>query len=102
MQGTRLPDAVMGEPGPGWDAWEELRDGVRQNIAPPGAYLRVTSSGKFWCWYVKSPSGNICTLRDNHQVTEHPDGTITVAPSIVFPHSDRWHGFLRRGVWSSV
>ena len=35
-----------------------------------------------------------------HIVTEHEDGTITVAPSILITrHDGSWHGFLERGVW---
>lgn len=108
MQGTRLPDAVMGEPGPGWDAWEgDARP--RTVIAPPGAYMKVQTrqqselvEGRLvdWCWYVRDPLGDVCTIRDNHRVVEHPDGTITVTPSIINPNGS-YHGFLRAGVWST-
>lgn len=41
---------------------------------------------------------------ENHQVTEHEDGTITVEPSILITTEEndcsiQWHGYLRRGVW---
>lgn len=40
-----------------------------------------------------------CNL-SKHDVTEHPDGTITVSPSIlVTSHRGRWHGYLRAGEW---
>lgn len=103
LQGTRLPDAVMGEPGPGWDAWETLVDGVRRVTAPLGSYMKVElSDGRRWCWYVRAPNGDIGTLRDHHAITEFEDGTISASPSIVMPHGGRWHGFLERGVWREV
>lgn len=105
MKGTRLPDAVMGEPGPGWEAWEGERR-PRTTIAAPGSYMKVRSRrGEDlapWCWYIVCPNGDVCTIRDNHQVAEHEDGTITVSPSIVAPHGGCWHGWLRAGVWTSV
>lgn len=46
---------------------------------------------------------------DLHKVTEHPDGTITVDPSILIeypwgdpPQQVNWHGYLERGVWRRV
>ena len=101
MQGTRLPDAVMGEPGPGWDAWEGAAR-PRTVIAPRGAYMKVLKAdGSTWCWYVRDPNGDVCSIGFNvHAVTEYKDGTITVEPSIITPHGQGWHGFLRRGVWS--
>lgn len=103
LTGVRLPDAVMGEPGSGWESWEELRDGCRQVIASLGAYMRVRTrrDGELveWCWYVRDPLGDVCTIRDNHRVVEHPDRTISVSPSIVNPNGS-YHGFLQAGVWS--
>lgn len=40
-----------------------------------------------------------------HDVVEHDDGTITVAPSILVsqPHKGTlWHGYLERGMWREV
>ena len=36
-----------------------------------------------------------------HEVEEHPDGTITVKPSILANRGDgfTWHGFLEKGIW---
>lgn len=115
MQGTRLPDAQLGVPGPGWEAWE--------GDCPPGAYMKVSTA---WegnpgqtLWYIKDPNGQIGSLgRRNHVVTEHEDGTISVTPSILAddprPTDEQmggaapgaiagpgWHGFLERGVWRS-
>lgn len=53
-------------------------------------------------WYCRLPSGALANL-GAHEVTEHEDGTITVAPSIRVsggpPGSTPWHGFLERGIW---
>lgn len=93
----------MGEPGSGWECWAGTAVGAGEVIAVPGSYMRVRSrrDGRLepWCWYVRDPNGDICTIRDNHQVTEHDDGTITVTPSIVNPNGD-YHGFLQARVWS--
>jgi hypothetical protein len=41
-----------------------------------------------------------------HIVTEHEDGTISLQGSIIIPSSfylsERWHGYLERGVWREV
>lgn len=101
MQGNRLPDATIGEPGPGWSAWQ--KDGVP---APPGSYMKVMrhidDSGELvlFAWYAVLPSGVICSIiPDTHRIDEHEDGTITVTPSI-FDAPDGWHGHLVRGEWS--
>lgn len=59
-----------------------------------------------------TPNGALGNLA-GHQVVEHDDGTITVAPSILcHPHGELdendqrvekpgWHGFLECGVWRS-
>ncbi len=51
-------------------------------------------------WYCTTPNGHLANLA-NHAITEHEDGTISVAPSIkVSNHTgELWHGFLERGVW---
>lgn len=53
-------------------------------------------------WFVSVPSngraflGNLC----KHTITEHEDGTITVAPSILITgHDGSVHGFLEHGTW---
>lgn len=52
-------------------------------------------------WFACSPGGLLACLQ-RHEVEEHPDGTITVSPSVLVRYSDaQWHGYLRRGVWSS-
>jgi hypothetical protein len=59
-------------------------------------------------WCGRCPDGGLANL-NGHAVTEHPDLTITVAPSIECRgHRDKetakalgryWHGFLVAGVW---
>lgn len=59
------------------------------------------TSGGTWVIYL--PGCGIGELR-NHRVTEHEDGTISVAPSIRMVGHDNGapseaHGFLVRGEW---
>jgi hypothetical protein len=77
----------------------------------PGDYMLVTTpQGTQELWF-KDPVGMVgrCV---QHTLTEHEDGTITADPSIldvgVVPGAstskmiefDRFHGWLRRGIWS--
>lgn len=61
----------------------------------PGDYGRWAADHDNW--YACCPDGKLANL-ERHQVQEHPDGTITVAPSILVqqPGADppEWHGFL--------
>ncbi len=74
------------------------------DIFPAGS----AEAGDYWkaadgSWAARLPNGLRCGLR-NHTITEHADGTITVAPSILVtcgpsaPEWD-WHGYLERGIW---
>lgn len=94
MQGTRLPDAVFGKPGPGWDAFEGKTE------SPAGAYIKVDYDGRIE-WWIRDPLGSVGRLT-THTITEHDDGTITVSPSIYDTSPGGWHGWLERGVWRSV
>jgi hypothetical protein len=52
-------------------------------------------------WFACTPNGLLGDL-SNHDVVEHPDGTISVSPSILVTGSKeevQWHGYLERGVW---
>lgn len=100
MQGKRLPDVGRANPA-GWDRWERRPGRVD---APPGSYMKVLrEDGTLWCWYLRAPNGDVATLwTKTHAIEEFADGTISVSPSIVFPHGGCWHGYLRRGVWTSV
>lgn len=63
----------------------------------PGDYGRHEAG----FWVVCTPNGHAGNL-SKHTVTEHEDGTITVAPSILVSDDtgELYHGFLQRGVWS--
>lgn len=55
-----------------------------------------TVTGK---WMARPPGSHLGDL-SNHEVAEHEDGTITVAPSILVDDGrTQWHGYLVRGVW---
>lgn len=112
----RLPDAEIGVPGPGWDAWADGKCEL-------GSYMKVDLRTPRPLWYIRDPFGLIGSLR-THTVTEHKDGSITVTPSIldnadysaqelrergilsIVPGPDGrgkgWHGWLERGVWRSA
>ena len=55
-------------------------------------------------WVIRPPGCHAGGI-PHHQVEEHPDGTITVTPSIVLMESDlsgettKWHGYLTKGEW---
>jgi len=97
LQGFRVyPDAE------GWLPEAEM--------SKPGAFGRLGPEAVGDCsalgwWQVTAPSGERGSLNPaKHTVVEHEDGTITVAPSIDFSDwpGEKWHGWLRRGVWESV
>ncbi len=70
-------------------------------LGEPGDYYVHPADGK---WHARTPNSYLANL-SRHEVVEHEDGTITVAPSILVsgPNSEeRWHGFLERGVWREV
>lgn len=76
MTGTRLADGFEGMP-------------------PRGAYWKDSRGA----WMACTPTGLIGDL-SNHDVTEHADGTITVAPSILVTDGrGSWHGYLQAGTW---
>jgi hypothetical protein len=89
-----------------------------------GEYGRVLRDGA-WVWVACTPNGMIGDL-SAHEVQEHEDGTITVAPSVEIQggaharpargeimvvddatversggREGYWHGYLERGVWRS-
>lgn len=99
------------------DAGKEKMVGVRKDnpdslIPANGEYGRDVNGD----WFGMTPNGHLAGLR-LHNVIEHEDGTITVAPSIGV-RGDRqydagirvsapngewlWHGYLERGVWREV
>lgn len=88
MNGTRVADAQPSDSG-----YALLRPGEYQKL-PDGSWRGCT------------PNNEACNLAA-HKVTEHEDGTITVAPSILIrllpgdgsAPVELWHGWLERGVW---
>lgn len=71
----------------------------------PGDYGRA-ANGEWLARPPTDPGQHLTGSLRNHEVTEHEDGTITVSPSIMITgHDDdcavQWHGYLRRGVWST-
>ena len=106
VQGLRLPDAVLGVPGPGWDAWDH--GGAMGGKRPPlGSYQKVLNTdGSTAYWNILDLSGRPGTIRQGgHSITEFEDGTITVSPSILATeeeHGHDWHGFLERGIWKEA
>jgi len=74
-----------------------------ENITFPkeGEYFKHPTTGE---WHANAPGNHYGNL-DNHTVTEHEDGTITVSPSILITDGENkteWHGYLEKGVWRSV
>lgn len=61
----------------------------------PGDYGRYSQT-----WFCCTPNGHLGNL-SGHTVTEHEDGTITVAPSILVKDrtGELWHGYLVAGEW---
>lgn len=86
----------------------------------PGDYWLVKDNGRKGAvkgdalWF-RLPNGQLGHILRKHEVddgrqrwdiTENPDGTITVSPSIWLqapgnPDAE-WHGYLEKGVWRSV
>ena len=64
----------------------------------PGEFCQMEfDEGKVY--FARCPSGLLANL-SRHAITEHDDGSITVAPSILVRDGDsEWHGFLERGTW---
>jgi hypothetical protein len=69
-----------------------------------------TNIGDYWktadgTWLGVCPTGQVTSLY-NYSVIEHPNGTITVSPSIVVDiglnNPKNWHGFLEHGVWRTT
>jgi hypothetical protein len=64
-----------------------------------GDYWKHILPGGGLEWWIVDPLRNLGRLT-LHSVTEHPDGTITVTPSILVTGTRRFHGWLKAGVWS--
>lgn len=72
-----------------------------------GLYLAEGDYGydpRTGCWEVRPPGCHAGSIQE-HIVTEHEDGTITVSPSILLQDeygATIWHGFLERGIWRQL
>lgn len=79
MHGRRLPD------GTDWSS-----------EAQPGDYAKLNED----YWWAISPDGDVGSFRSPQwHITEHPDRTVSVVPSIWFDSPKGWHGFLQHGIW---
>ena len=56
----------------------------------PGQYGELDGA-----WWVRPPRGGV-TLVATERITEHEDGTISVAGLLEFP---KWRGILSKGNW---
>lgn len=55
-------------------------------------------------WWIRPPRCHLGRLEE-HSITEHEDGSITVAPSILYEAGipeKSWHGYLEHGVWREL
>jgi hypothetical protein len=93
-QGTRIyPDEK------GWLKFDEMF-----KLATYGRATAVDPTGRSGWWQVTCPDGSGGSLNpDIHTIVEHEDGTITVSPSIDMSQRspEKWHGFLKSGVFIS-
>lgn len=66
----------------------------------PGEYGKF--NGNWWCYPPKDDAGPVHITGYGYEwnVTENPNKTITVSPSINV--IGKWHGWLRNGEWSEV
>lgn len=63
----------------------------------PGEYAKSVHG--LWC--LRAPNGDSGTLKPSiHQIIENSDGTLTVSPSIQCETGQRWHGYLKAGIWT--
>lgn len=87
--------ALYADPPGGYLLLRNADDVPRQGVRPHSVAL----------WF-RDPAGHVGRVIDSvHQIVEHEDGTVTVAPSILATtgaHGHDWHGYLERGVWREV
>jgi hypothetical protein len=84
------------------------RDRPDDSFPEPGEYGKGRDGHWQCCPPEQTPDEYGFYLTGNlskHEVTEHPDGTITVSPSILigkYTPGKQWHGYLERGIWREV
>lgn len=78
----------------------QVKDGVRLPLVLEDGEYGKDIDG---VWYGRPPGILSAGSFAKHDVTEHPDGTITVSPSIlIMDGRSEWHGYLERGEWRQV
>ena len=82
------------------------RDNPDSELPKPGQYGRDVNGNWFGCCPRRTGEESVSDFDcfhanlAGHEVVEHPDGSITVSPSIlVTSHRGQWHGHLERGEW---
>jgi hypothetical protein len=70
-----------------------------EGLLKPGEYAKGPDGN----WYGMTPNEHLAGLA-KHDITENPDGTLTVSPSIAVWEGNImvWHGYLENGVWREV
>jgi len=75
---------------------------------PPNSYGRCTAYDNIYpghavtFWVITAPNGMQCCIDPKiHQIEEHEDGTLSISPSILISWGKGWHGFLKRGVFTT-
>lgn len=95
MKGTRVSPTTLGLLPP-------------TAISQPGAYGQATNEflsskhgNRLGYWSVTAPDGSSGLIPPSYEVTEHPDGTITVTEEIDFSATpwNGWRGRLVAGEW---
>ena len=76
------------------------KDDYPQEVLTEGDYGKDEDG----CWWAYAPLDGCLGCLEQHEVTEHDDGTISVAPSILISTYDgerviQWHGYLECGIW---
>ncbi len=80
-------------------------DGTKPWELEAGDYCFRQDESEGRLLWVVCPNGNGPARLEGWDVTEHDDGTVTVAPSILAHKGgvhEEWHGWLRLGVWSEA
>jgi hypothetical protein len=81
-------------------------EGTKPWELEPGDYcIRIDEPTGVRMPWVVTPNGNGPARLEGWDLTEHDDGTITVAPSILAHAAAdcaEWHGYLEHGVWREV
>lgn len=91
MKGRRVP-------------WPADRIPVEQEkfMDRDGDYSGPWPKSKEGLWLLRASNGDWASgSSSSHTIEEHEDGTVSFTPSIKFNTGQRWHGYLKRGEWTS-